>query len=138
MTGKITLCQYARVTGNGKQYDAIGAGIHSIDVPKFPASLTLSILIELHLTSAEAGREHPFELRIMDEDGKSAGPTLNGSIRAEGAVKGSSYTSFGLQFGVTKETTLIYALLMNGEEKDNTKLSIGQAKPTPNQQGKQS
>jgi hypothetical protein len=129
MNGKLTLCQYARVTNNGSQYDAIGAGVNMVDVLQFPAPVVLTVLIETKFTIAETGKEYPFEIRIIDEDGKAAGPVLGGSINAGPGHRGGIYAAFNIQFVTKKPVALIYSLLINSEEKDSVSLEIRQGKP---------
>ena len=130
MNGKLTLCQYARVTNNGSQYDAIGAGVNMVDVPQFPAPVMFAVLVDTKFTLAETGKEYPFEIRIIDEDGKAAGPVLGGSINAgPGGNRGSIYAAFNIQFVTTKAVRLTYSLLVNSEEKDSVSLEIRQGRP---------
>jgi hypothetical protein len=129
MNGKLTLCQFSRVTNNGSQYDAIGAGVNMVDVIQFPAPVVFAVLIETKFTLAETGKEYPFEIRIIDEDGKAAGPVLGGSINAGQGHRGGIYAAFNIQFVTQKPVRLTYSLLVNSEEKDSVSLEIRQGKP---------
>jgi hypothetical protein len=124
MQGKITICEFAKVGDNGSLYSAFNAGINRIHVGQFPAVLSMSVLIETRAAISEAGKEYPFEIKIIDEDGKPAGPPLAGGIKTGPDHKGAFYASINLQFMAKGPQKLTYALLINGEEKDSVNLEI--------------
>lgn len=129
MYGKIILCEFARATNNGSRFDAIGAGVNNIVTPIFPTPISFALLVETNFTLSETGREYPFEIKIIDADGKAAGPTLGGSISVAPNHRGPTYASFNIQFLVKNPVVLTYSLLINGEEKDSISLEIKQGDP---------
>jgi hypothetical protein len=129
MYGKLILCEYARATNNGSQFDALGAGVNNIIVPRFPAPIAFALLVETKYSVAETGRDYPFEIKIIDPDGKAAGPTLGGSIRVAQNHKGATYAAFNMQLIAKNHVVLTYSLLVNGEEKDSISLEIKQGNP---------
>jgi hypothetical protein len=128
MNGKLTVCEFARVQTNGSQYDALGAGVNMVDIGQFPAPVVFAVLVETKFALAETGKAYPFQILIIDEDGKPAGPALGGSIRVAPGQRGGIYAAFNIQFMTQKPVKLTYSLLVNGEEKDNVGLEIRQAK----------
>ena len=126
MYGKIIVCEFARATNNGSQFDAIGAGVNNINVPTFPNPISLALLIETSFSLAETSREYPFEIKITDAKGKAAGPTLGGSIRTAPNHKSPTYAAFNIQFLIKSPVAITFSLLVNGEEKDSINLEIKQ------------
>lgn len=124
MYGKIILCEFARATNNGSQFDAIGAGVDNIAVPTFPSPVSFALLVETGFSLAETGREYPFEIKIFDADGKAAGPALGGSVHVAPRHKNHTYAAFNIQFLIKSPVVLTFALLVNGEEKDSINLEI--------------
>jgi hypothetical protein len=128
MEGKLTICEFAKAIDNNTQYDAIGAGISLITVPQFPAPITFSILIESQFTLGEAGKDHPFEVKTIDDDGKAAGPSILGAIRVAPAPAGPTYAAFNVQLTTKKPVKLNFSLLINGMEMDAVGLRVEERK----------
>ena len=123
MHGKLTLCEYARVTPNGS-FDAIGAGVHTFNAQNFPAQITVAILVETKFSYAETGHDYLFEIKIIDPDGKPAGPTIGGAIRVPPQNIKAMYAAFNMQFVAQNQVKLTYSLLINNDEKDSITLEI--------------
>jgi len=124
MNGRIFLCDFARVTDNGARFDVIGAGINLIHVPQFPVPVNFAVLIETRFSLAEADREHSFELRIIDPDGKHAAPPIIGNVKISKEHRGALYAAFNMQMLMKMPVSLTFSLLMNGEEKDSVTVKI--------------
>lgn len=124
MTGKLLLCEYARITDNGLKFDIIGGGIKTVTIRQFPAPMMFTLLIETNFALAETGRAHSFEIKIIDEDGKPAGPPLAGQIHVNQGHNGPTYATVVIQFMVSKAQKITYSLLVNGNELDSTNLEI--------------
>lgn len=124
MYEKLTLCEFVRIIKNGSQFDALGAGIKDIKIIQFPATIAFSLLVDAKFTQAETGKAYPFEIKIIDNENKAAGPTLGGSISVDKNHRGPLYAAFNIQFVVKKPVMLTYSLLINGEEKDSISLDV--------------
>jgi|GEM_PF-3063665 len=126
MNARIFLCNFARVTDNGSRFDAIGAGINLIQAQQFPTPVNFAVLIETRFSLAESEREHSFELKIIDPDGKHAAPPIVGSVKIAKEHRGSLYAAFNMQMLMKKPVSLTFSLIMNGEEKDCATVQVVQ------------
>lgn len=121
MKGKLTACDFAQVSDGGK-YNAIGAGIRNLTTPSFPHMFSFSILLETHFTKAESGKDYPWEINMIDDDGKKAGPQVHGVVKVPKGADTPLYMALGLQMGSKKPGSVTLSLLLNGEEKDSIRL----------------
>lgn len=123
MRGKLKICEFARVTNDGLQYDAIGVGTSFISVSSFPASVAFTLLVENEFEKTDVGNEYPFEIKIVDMEGKDAGPAVTGSILPRNKT-GIAYSAFNIQILIKNYVILKFTLLINGEENDKVLLEI--------------
>jgi len=126
MQGKLTICEYARVHNSGARYDALGAGITSLMVPRVPERVICTLLIAITLTDEEKNKTYPFEIRIFDGDGELVVPVLKSEFNAtEALIKGNMvYGTYHVQIAIQKACTLFMALSVDGVEKDLVRLEI--------------
>ncbi len=72
------LADAANTTGSGK-LNVLGE-FNVLWAPDFPFVLTQMVLVLRLEATAGEGSEHELGIRIVDEDGHNAGPTLDGKI----------------------------------------------------------
>lgn len=126
MNSRIILCDYAKVTDDGTRFDAIGAGLNLVHAPQFPYSVSFVILVETRFSRSEAGRKHPFELKILDPEKNHLSPPIIGDINPSDNHRGFLYAAFRIQMQIKKAASLTFCLLINGEEKDIVSVEIAQ------------
>jgi hypothetical protein len=126
MNAKLTICEYARVHNSGARYDALGAGITSLTIPRVPERVACTLLIAITLTDEEKNKAYPIEIRIFDGEGELVMPKLEREFNAPDAlIKGNIiYATYHVQLTIQKAVTLFMALSVDGVEKDLVRLEV--------------